>query len=155
MSMKRLGFAALLLIARQAVATNGYFLEGYGTDSKAQAGVGIALPLDSLTVATNPAGLTAVADAVTVGVEIFRPNRSATLVQGGQTEEFEGNDTKFFYLPEIGTSKHINDRLAWAWRSTATGDSIPTMGPIPMRVSGPKAWRVSIWNKLSYRRLLP
>jgi long-chain fatty acid transport protein len=113
MSMRRLGFAALLLLARQASATNGYFLEGYGTDSKAQAGVGIALPLDSLTVATNPAGLTAIADAVTVGVEIFRPRRSATLVQGAQAEEFDGDDTKLFYLPEIGTSRHINDRLAW------------------------------------------
>ena len=113
MSMKRLGLAALLLVAQQATATNGYFLEGYGTDSKAQAGVGIALPLDSLTVATNPAGLTAVADALTFGVEIFRPRRDATLVQGGQAEEFDGNDTKTFYLPEIGTSRHINDRLAW------------------------------------------
>jgi long-chain fatty acid transport protein len=94
MSMKRLGVAALLLLARQASATNGYFLEGYGTDSKAQAGAGIALPLDSLTVATNPAGLTAVADAVTVGVEIFRPRRSATLVQDGQAEEFDGDDAK-------------------------------------------------------------
>jgi len=113
MSKKLFRFAALLLLARQASATNGYFLEGYGTDSKAQAGVGIALPLDSLTVATNPAGLTAVADAVTVGVEIFRPQRTATLVQGGQAEEFDGDDIKLFYLPEIGTSRHINDRLAW------------------------------------------
>ncbi len=29
-------------MAREAGATNGYFLEGYGTDSKAQAGAGIA-----------------------------------------------------------------------------------------------------------------
>jgi long-chain fatty acid transport protein len=113
MSMKRLRLAALLLLARQASATNGYFLEGYGTDSKAQAGVGIALPLDSLTVATNPAGLTVVADAVTFGVEIFRPQRNATLVQGGESEEFNGDDVKLFYLPEIGASGHINDRLAW------------------------------------------
>ena len=113
MSIKRLAPAALLLLAHQATATNGYFLQGYGTDSKAQAGVGVALPLDSLTVATNPAGLTAVADALTFGVEIFRPRRDATLVQGGHAEEFDGNDTKTFYLPEIGTSRHINDRLAW------------------------------------------
>ncbi len=32
--MKRLGVAVLLLLTRQAVATNGYLLEGYGTDSK-------------------------------------------------------------------------------------------------------------------------
>jgi long-chain fatty acid transport protein len=113
MSLKLLGVAVLLLAAQEAAATNGYFLEGYGTSSKAQAGVGIALPLDSLTVATNPAGLTAITDGITFGVEVFRPQRSSTLVQEGQAEEFEGNDTKIFYLPEIGVSKHINDRLAW------------------------------------------
>ena len=114
MSINRtLGLAVLLVFAREANATNGYFLEGYGTNSKAQAGVGIALPLDSLTVATNPAGLTAIADGVTFGVEVFRPRREATLDQGGQTEEFDGNGTRTFYLPDIGFSRHIGDRIAW------------------------------------------
>jgi hypothetical protein len=100
--LKPLGAAALLLIAQQAAATNGYFSEGYGTNSKAQAGVGIALPLDSLTIATNPAGLTEVADGITGGIEIFRPRRDATLVQGGQAEEFDGNDTRpFFTCPRL------------------------------------------------------
>ncbi len=75
--------------------------------------MGIALPLDSLTVATNPAGLTQVADGITGGAEIFRPRRDATLVQGGEAEEFDGNDTRLFYLPEIGLSRHVNERLAW------------------------------------------
>jgi long-chain fatty acid transport protein len=74
----------LLLLAQESSATNGYFLEGYGTNTKAQAGVGIALPLDSLTIATNPAGLTAIEDEFTGGAEIFRPRRSATLVPSGQ-----------------------------------------------------------------------
>jgi hypothetical protein len=77
LSVRMLGFVMLHLAVREASATNGYFLEGYGTNAKAQAGVGIALPLDSLTIATNPAGLTEVADSVTAGVEIFRPRRSA------------------------------------------------------------------------------
>jgi hypothetical protein len=38
---KILRLALLLVAARQANARNGYFLEGYGTDSKAEAGVGI------------------------------------------------------------------------------------------------------------------
>jgi long-chain fatty acid transport protein len=113
MSKKSIITAGLLLAAQAATATNGYLLEGYGTNTKAQAGVGVALPLDSLTIATNPAGLTQVADAFTSGVEIFRPRRSSTLVQGGQAQEFDGNDTQTFYLPEIGFSRHINDRLAW------------------------------------------
>jgi long-chain fatty acid transport protein len=114
MSIKQiLGLAVLIAAAEQASATNGYFLEGYGTDAKAQAGVGIALPLDSLTVATNPAGLAAVADGITFGVEIFRPRRDATLDQGGQSQEFDGNGRRFFYLPDIGFSRHIGDRIAW------------------------------------------
>jgi long-chain fatty acid transport protein len=114
MSIKQiLGLAVLIAAAEQASATNGYFLEGYGTDAKAQAGVGIALPLDSLTVATNPAGLAAVADGITFGVEIFRPRRDATLDQGGQSQEFDGNGRRFFYLPDIGFSHHIGDRIAW------------------------------------------
>jgi long-chain fatty acid transport protein len=113
MSIKLLGAVVLLLIAQEAAATNGYFLEGYGTNSKAQAGVGIALPLDALTIATNPAGLTDVADAFTAGLEIFRPRRSATLLQDGQAEEYDGNSTKLFYLPDLGFSRHVDERLAW------------------------------------------
>ena len=103
----------LTAVAGTAGATNGYFLPGYGTNSKAEAGVGIALPQDALTVATNPAGLVDVEDAITFGVEIFRPERGASLVQGGQTTAFDGNSTKTFYLPEIGFSRHLSDRLSW------------------------------------------
>jgi long-chain fatty acid transport protein len=113
MLTKAVGMVVFIVMAQTASATNGYFLEGYGTNTKTQAGVGIALPLDSLTIATNPAGLTAVADVFTGDVEIFRPRRSATLVQGGQSVEFDGNDTRTFYLPEIGFSRHLRDRLAW------------------------------------------
>jgi long-chain fatty acid transport protein len=104
---------ALLMAAPAAWGTNGYFLPGYGTNSKAQAGVGIALPLDALTVATNPAGLTEVSDGITGGVEVFRPRRGAVLDQQGQSAEFDGNDTKTFYLPEFGVSRHLSERLAW------------------------------------------
>jgi len=113
MKHKWLRALALLLGTPAAWGTNGYFLPGYGTNSKAQAGVGIALPLDSLTVATNPAGLTEVNDGITGGVEVFRPRRGAVLDQQGQSAEFDGNDTKTFYLPEIGVSRHLSERLAW------------------------------------------
>jgi hypothetical protein len=43
MKMKRLsGLVILRMAAGKAGATNGYFLSGYGTNSKAEAGVGIA-----------------------------------------------------------------------------------------------------------------
>ncbi len=40
-----------------ALATNGYFSHGWGTKSKAMAGVAAALPQDTLVSATNPAGM--------------------------------------------------------------------------------------------------
>ncbi|MFI4979672.1 MAG: long-chain fatty acid transporter, partial [Nevskiales bacterium] len=69
-----LGAAAL-----PAQATNGYFMHGYGTASKAMGGVGYALPQDSLTVASNPAGLTLVGDRYDLGVDWFTPRRSSEI----------------------------------------------------------------------------
>jgi long-chain fatty acid transport protein len=102
--------AGLLLLALPvAHATNGYFLHGYGTKAKAEAGVGIAAPHDALTIATNPAGLAEVGDELSFGVDWFRPKRGATLVQGGQSARFDGSDSGDFFLPEIGYSHRLSD----------------------------------------------
>ena len=47
--------ALLAALATPARATNGYFAHGYGTHYKGIAGAGVALHLDSLASATNPA----------------------------------------------------------------------------------------------------
>ena len=47
--------AAAALLATPALATNGYCSDGYGTQHKGLAGAGAALPLSSLSTATNPA----------------------------------------------------------------------------------------------------
>ena len=44
-------------LASPVSATNGYFSNGYGTQSKAMGGTGVALSLDSLAPASNPAAL--------------------------------------------------------------------------------------------------
>jgi len=66
---KRVAFAvfASLCISASASATNGYFSHGFGTQSKAMAGAGVALSLDSLAPATNPAGLLDVGDRRDIG----------------------------------------------------------------------------------------
>ncbi|HWS27271.1 MAG TPA: hypothetical protein VN259_11975, partial [Xanthomonadales bacterium] len=65
---KALTSALLLALALPAAATNGYFSHGYGTRSKAMAGTGVSLSLDTLAPATNPAGLTGVADQIDLGI---------------------------------------------------------------------------------------
>ena len=75
--------AALSLgVALPAAATNGYFAHGYGAQSKAMAGVGVAMSLDGLTPATNPAGLVGVEDGLDVGISYFSPDRGYD-VSGG------------------------------------------------------------------------
>ena len=48
---------AIVLAATPALATDGYFSHGYGTHYKGMAGAGVALHLDSLAAATNPAAM--------------------------------------------------------------------------------------------------
>ena len=127
---KRIGLRNLLLIAvavsavgllaaNAANATNGYFAHGYSIKNKALAGAGVALPLDAMAVSTNPAGLTQVGDRLDIGLAIFSPSRDYTvsgepsgLGFGLKTGTVE-SDSEYFFIPNIGWSKQLNDRTAF------------------------------------------
>lgn len=64
----------LAVVAPAALATNGYFANGYGTRNKGMAGAGVALPQDSMAAATNPAGMAFVGARSDLGVAIFSPS---------------------------------------------------------------------------------
>jgi long-chain fatty acid transport protein len=66
--------AACVAIPVTASATNGYFAHGWGTKSKAMAGVATALPQDTLVTATNPAGMAFVGTSLDLGVSFFNPS---------------------------------------------------------------------------------
>lgn len=104
---------AAALTSQVALATNGYFAESYGIKADGVAGAGIAFPQDSLTIATNPAGLASVPDGFDAGVDIFRPKREATLVQGGTAESFDGNASTTFYIPSLGFAKHLSPNFTF------------------------------------------
>ena len=53
---------AAILAPAAAMATNGYFQHAYGTDYKALAGAGVALPLGAIAAATNPAAMVIVGE---------------------------------------------------------------------------------------------
>ena len=110
---------ASLLIVNSAYATDGYFLTGYGTKQQGQGGAGVAKPGDSLAGATNPAGLILVGNRFDVGLTVFRPNRSATII-GNQLPPgypnvngtYDANRVKNFELPELGYSFQYRPKLA-------------------------------------------
>ena len=102
-------FTACLMASPLANATNGYFSHGYGMKAKGMAGVGIALPQDSLAAATNPAGIVMVGDRMDVGVDLFRPDRNTeiTSAMGPAAGTYDGNGDTNFLVPELGYNKTL------------------------------------------------
>ncbi len=105
-SLFSLGMAASPL----ANATNGYFPIGYGSQNEGMGGASIALPLDSIAAANNPAGMVMVGDRVDVGLIFFKPNRSAEISgnQAGLNGTYDGNGRSMFYIPSFGYNKMIS-----------------------------------------------
>lgn len=68
-----IALAAGATVPLSAMATNGYFAEGWGTQSKAMAGVATALPQDTLVTATNPAGMAFIGNTMDIAVAAFHP----------------------------------------------------------------------------------
>ncbi len=108
----------LSAISLPALATNGYFAHGYGIQSRAMGGAGIALPQDTLIMATNPAGLSLIEDRFDATAALFSPRRSYE-VSGNPSPPPNAalapgkvrSDRNYFVLPEMGISKRLNDRI--------------------------------------------
>ena len=103
-----------VLAANPAHATDGYFLNGIGAKAKGSAGVAIAQPQDALSIAANPAAATQLGERLDVGVEIFIPNRGATIRGNGAglNGSYSGNGANPFILPEFGYVRQLSDSVA-------------------------------------------
>lgn len=151
-------FAAGVVASPLAHATNGYFSHGYGMKAKGMAGVGIALPQDSIAAATNPAGMVMVGDRIDFGLDYFRPVRSATtsgysagvgnppfqmlpLVAGvptpGASAEFSGNGDASFLIPEFGYNKMINANSSFGVSVYGNGGMNTNYASINAGTAGP------------------
>jgi long-chain fatty acid transport protein len=115
--------AAATILPVTAHATNGYFLAGVGTDHKAMAGAGVALPLSALSAATNPAGLAFVGDRLDLAIALFNPNRDYTVTGDpspptdpphyfGLTPGEVKSDSRYFPVPSAGYSHAFGGKQA-------------------------------------------
>jgi long-chain fatty acid transport protein len=112
--LKPLALALALGAPGLALATNGYFAHGYGSQAEGIGGVGIALPQDGLAAATNPAGTAEIGNRLDIGLAWFAPRRSAD-IQGNAFAadgHYSGDGKKNFYVPELGYGRRLSDRLA-------------------------------------------
>jgi long-chain fatty acid transport protein len=115
-------------------ATNGYFSYGWGTKSKAMAGVATALPQDALVAASNPAGMAFLGRRLDLGLAIFNPSprgyeangdysaQSIPATDGANNFSVEfptggfvrpgryDSSNDWFVIPSIGYNHPLNDR---------------------------------------------
>ena len=100
-----------------AHATNGYFLPGYGAAAVGMGGAGVAFAQDSVSAATNPAGIADVGMRADLGFAIFNPVRSASVgTAAGQDGGFGFNGSsdsfnRYYMLPSAGATMPWDDKI--------------------------------------------
>jgi len=112
--------ALLALTAAPALATDGYFQLGYGTAQNGMGGAGVALSLNTMAPATNPAG-NAWVTGYDLSVALFNPNREFTVTGTpsgypgtfGLTPGTVKSGTSVFLMPSIGANWKLNDKMTF------------------------------------------
>jgi long-chain fatty acid transport protein len=113
----------LFAFSGAAMATNGYFTHGVGTESKGMGGAGVASPASSgaISIATNPALGVFADDKWQLGMAIFSPRRSYTArdsLSGGFGGAFAlssgtyDSENEAFPIPYVAKNWGLNDRSA-------------------------------------------
>ena len=110
-----LSAAALAPFATQA--TDGYFPHGHGMKSKGMGGAAMAMTGDTLAGADNPAAMVFAGNRLDLGVDWFRPDRSARRAGSAGGTGFldgaaEGNERQNFFVPEFGYNRMLRPDLS-------------------------------------------
>jgi len=103
---------AAALVPLAALATDGYFSHGYGMQAKGRGGASTAMTTDSFGGAVNPATMAFAGDRLDLGLDWFRPDRSASRSgsaggTGALDGSANGNESQDFFIPEFGYNKML------------------------------------------------
>jgi long-chain fatty acid transport protein len=96
------------------MATNGYFAHGYGLTAKGMGGAATALAEDSFGGANNPASMVWAGSRLDLGIDWFRPIRSAQRSDAGfaTLNGAVDSDHKDFLIPEFGYNALLRNDLS-------------------------------------------
>ncbi|MCC7373391.1 MAG: outer membrane protein transport protein [Verrucomicrobiales bacterium] len=111
----RSAWTLLLMAAGMASArgTDGYFSDGYGIKSKGRAGISLTSTEDAFGGANNPATLGRVGERLDLGIDWFRPSRSAE--RTGPAVPLNGSvdsDRPDFFIPEIAYARPVGEHVS-------------------------------------------
>jgi long-chain fatty acid transport protein len=107
--------AAVLLAAAPARATNGMRLIGFGPVQESMGGASVAAPLDAVTAATNPAGLSLLGQRIDFGGAALMPTVKYDI--GGQGDT-SSRPTDF--LPSVAGVFRMNESLTLGFAAIGT-----------------------------------
>ncbi len=120
--------AITAFVPATALATNGYFSHGYGTINKGMAGAGSALSQDSITAATNPAGMAFIGNRIDGGLEVFSPRRKYSVEGKPQQDDMfplapgdYQSSRDGFVIPHLGFNRKLSDTTAFGVSVFANG----------------------------------
>ena len=105
-----------MIWAHPALATNGYFMIGYGAKAIGVGGAGVAFPQDRLAGAVNPAGMVLVPGGYDAGLRVITAIREARIDCRGigacdaVVEDRSARD--LFLVPNFGWNRHVSDGIA-------------------------------------------
>lgn len=106
----------ILLQVAPVLATNGYFMIGYGAKSIGVGGAGVAFPQDRLAGTMNPAGMGLVPDGYDGGLRIVTATRNASIDCRGigacdaVVKDRSARDA--FLVPNFGWKRQLSDQFA-------------------------------------------
>ena len=121
-----IAIAANFSLASLTHATNGLALPGYGAKSTGMGGTSIALQMDSLAGAVNPAAISGMDTRFDIGVGFFSPPRRA-YVDAEEDPTFGSNVAEsrsrkdLFLIPNLGFVTPINNELTFGINAIGSG----------------------------------
>lgn len=95
-------------------ATNGLFMIGYGTKSRGMGGVAIAMPVDSISGAANPANISQVGGQFDIGIDFFTADVTGQLgsvSSDSNVDLFKVNN--LFPMPAVGFTNPLNEKFTF------------------------------------------
>ena len=117
---------ALAFTTTGAMATDGYFAEGYGIRARGMGGASIATAVDAFGGANNPASMAFVGNRLDLGIYWFSPDRSAE--RTGSFPSLNGtsnSDSTDFYVPEIAVNWMMRPDMALGLTVYGNGGAAP------------------------------
>jgi long-chain fatty acid transport protein len=124
-SLRIAAVVAALAVAAPAAATNGMRMIGFGPVQDSMGGASAALPLDSSTIISNPAGMSALDRRVDLSGTAFMPSPSYTSDAGSGNSISSDRPTDF--IPTLGA----------IYRTTENAVGVAAMGTTGADQGGP------------------